>query len=94
MTKYDPEVIFMFADRLYASARNVVLMFTAFGGLVGFAVGYLMAEFIGGIILAAILAVIGRWFGNEKAFQLKLQAQTSLCQVEIEKNTRADGAAG
>jgi len=94
MTKYDPEVIFIFADRLYATARNVVLMFTALGGVVGFAMGYLMAEIIGGIILAVVLAAIGRWYGNEKAFQLKLQAQTSLCQVEIERNSRRGEATG
>ena len=93
MTPYDPDVIFTLADRLHTKERDVVFMFMVLGGVVGFAMGYVMAEFNGGVIMAAILAAIGRWFGNEKAFLLKLQAQTSLCQVEIERNTRASGAA-
>lgn len=41
---------------------------------------------IGGIVLGALV-------GNSRAFALRLQAQTALCQVQIEENTRRPGAA-
>lgn len=37
---------------------------------------------------AVVAGLIGYAIGTEKAFQLKLQAQTALCQVKIEENTR------
>jgi sulfite exporter TauE/SafE len=38
-------------------------------------------------IVAIVVALIGFAMGQEKAFMLKLQAQTALCQVKIEQNT-------
>jgi hypothetical protein len=37
------------------------------------------------------LGVIGLMIGQARAFALRLQAQVALCQVEIERNTRAEG---
>jgi hypothetical protein len=44
--------------------------------------------------LLGILAfgLLGFWIGSNKAFVLKLQAQTALCQVKIEENTKPAGA--
>ena len=39
-----------------------------------------------GILVAGL---IGFWSGWNKAFVLKLQAQTALCQMKIEENTRS-----
>jgi hypothetical protein len=35
-----------------------------------------------------VVGLIGFWLGWNKAFVLKLQAQTALCQAKIEENTR------
>lgn len=35
-----------------------------------------------------VVGLIGFWSGWNKAFILKLQAQTALCQAKIEENTR------
>jgi hypothetical protein len=43
---------------------------------------------IGGLLAAAILGLMGYLGGRERAFRLKLQAQTVLCQLKIEENTR------
>ena len=45
----------------------------------------LICAFIGGMMGAAL--------GRTKGFSLKLQAQTALCQVQIERNTRAESPA-
>jgi hypothetical protein len=55
------------------------------GGVAGFAIA---KNIFGVLIGASFLCIIGYYFGKEKAFQLKLQAQVSLCQVAIEENTR------
>jgi hypothetical protein len=35
-----------------------------------------------------VVGMLGFWIGWNKAFILKLQAQTALCQAKIEENTR------
>ena len=96
MTEYDPKVIQKSADRLYSRAASIVLGYTVLNGLIGAAVGYAAAfylnpgdsmlyPFVGLVLLGALGYVIG----SERAFLLRLQAQTSLCQVKIEQNTRA-----
>ena len=35
-----------------------------------------------------VVGLLGFWIGWNKAFVLRLQAQTALCQVKIEENTR------
>jgi len=41
-----------------------------------------------GLLGAILFGLLGFWLGRERAFQLKLQAQTALCQAKIEENTR------
>jgi len=36
-----------------------------------------------------VVGLLGLWIGWNKAFILKLQAQTALCQAKIEENTRS-----
>jgi hypothetical protein len=93
-TKYDPSVIQQFADRLYAQAARIVLVYAVFG-FTGGAVGggiltnaaldsFLIGAVFGGGLLGALFAVAAQ----TRAFALRLQAQTALCQVQIEMNTR------
>ena len=90
MVAYNPEVIQEFADKLYSRADAIVIGWTAIGALGGFVLGSLMGG--GGIRLFMLFAggAIGYAIGLQRAFLLKLQAQEALCQVQIERNTRAD----
>jgi hypothetical protein len=40
------------------------------------------------LIGVLIVGLVGFWIGWNKAFILKLQAQTALCQAKIEENTK------
>lgn len=92
MTQYDANVIYEFADRLYAQARSIMVFYTLLGGLIGGVGGYLLdKEFRTGLLALGGLVVlggIGFAIGRERGFVLRLQAQTALCQVQIEQNTR------
>lgn len=98
---YDPNVIREFARKLYSRASLVIVFYTLTGFLIPFFLGNMSGSvwrsvsdgsgsgftwlgFLSGILLGGI----GYVLGQSKAFQLKLQAQTALCQVKIEENTR------
>ncbi len=90
-TQYDPSVIQEFADRLYSKANGIIRSYTLLGIIIlGFA-GLATGEPILGAVGAVIGAVIGCSMGKEKAFSHKLQAQTALCQVQTEVNSRNNG---
>lgn len=96
MIQYDSKVIFQFADRLYKQAAQVVASYAAVGGLIGLGIGAgagLMLRAPGGaladgIIVGLFLGAMGYAMGQQKAFELRLQAQQALCQAKIEENTR------
>ncbi len=91
---YDPAIIQESADRLYSSAQSVMVTYSALGVLAGAAIGYVaspqdlkMAVTAG---VALVLGLLGFVLGRESAFRLKLSAQTALCQMRIEANTRSE----
>ena len=88
MPSYDPAVIERFASDLYRRADNIVILSTVSIAAVGAALGALANGRNGAFLGAAIGAVVGLYFGQQRAFSLRLQAQTALCQVQIERNTR------
>lgn len=90
MTAYDPSIIESFAADLYKRAGRIVFSYTFAGAGVGLLPSFLPgAQQTGGILLfVPVLAFFGYIIGANKAFSLKLQAQTALCQVAIERNTR------
>ena len=97
MVTYDPRVVREFADRLYRRARFVVALYTGVSILAGLILGVAVGQFLattGGVqgipaaLLALVFGVLGFVRGRERVFALKLQAQTALCQVQIEENTR------
>lgn len=88
MTTYDPKIIQEFAEGLYSRATTIVVVNVLFFAFVGGMAGYFLIHGSGTVILLAIGALVGYYLGSQRAFLLKLQAQTALCQVEIERNTR------
>lgn len=96
-TQYDPAVIQKLADKLYSQANTVVFLWTLFLLLVGGAGGFFITAqpsipdknlgmFVG--IGAVVGAILGYAIGQARAFQLRVLAQTALCQRQIEINTR------
>jgi len=89
MVEYDVSIIQKFANRLYRQARIVIFVFTIVGIGVGFYAGYVISEeIIPGVVGALLVGLIGLLLGSQRAFQLRLMAQTALCQAMIEQNTR------
>ena len=94
--KYDADVIVTFAARLYKQAGSIVASYTFLGALLGLLVGGTAAAMLQrddlmvavAIVVALIAGAVGYVRGQERAFTLRLQAQTALCQVQIEQNTR------
>ena len=87
--EYDAKVIVEFASKLYIKAKSIVLTYIVLGALVGAFTGFAATQHgIGAIVGGFIVGAIGYSLGSDKAFQLKLQAQVALCQVQIEKNSR------
>lgn len=96
MLAYDSKIIYEFAARLYKQANSIIAIYTVVGALIGGIGGYVAGESNSTIALvgAVILGALGFYIGREKAFALKLHAQTALCQVAIEENTRSRGVQG
>ena len=99
MAQYDEKIIETFADELYKEAASIVmkmtLKWTFFGVLAGAIGGGAMGKWedssytLFGAVLAGTLAGFVAYSAAKRlVFTLKLQAQTALCQAQIEKNTR------
>ncbi len=90
MVSYDAQVIYQFADRLYRQANQAIASSTIIGVLIGLAIGYYLQKSLSlyALVGAVVLGLIGFVLGTQRAFALKLQAQTALCQVKMEENTR------
>jgi ABC-type antimicrobial peptide transport system permease subunit len=101
-TQYDPMIIEQFADKLYEQADALVLLYGVAGFVIGALPGSGCALAVATaipdsplsiLLLIAFLCtvvgtVLGVLAGRQRAFTLRLQAQTALCQARIEWNTR------
>ncbi len=100
--EYDPNIIELAAARLYSKADAVVMGSVATGVVVGAAFGAIPLTSLGAawpipsmfgfatMLVGAILgAVIGYTVGDARAFGYRIQAQSALCQLQIERNTAA-----
>lgn len=102
-TEYDPAILQTMADRLYASAKFIVIKYALLGGFLGASTGFAAGIFIDsqdpgkgfimGVFLGFLGLLFGAFFAQERAFMLRLQAQNILVQVKIEANTRPSGTA-
>lgn len=92
--EYDADVIRTFAKQLYAQAGRIVFVYAVVIGLMGAAAGYAATgdvsdgSSLGALVGLILGALVGYSVGTSRAFRLKLAAQTSLAQVQIEENTR------
>jgi hypothetical protein len=100
--EYDPSIIELSAARLYSKADAVVMGSIATGMVVGAAFGSVPLTSLGAawpipsifgvatLIVGALLgAIIGYTIGDARAFGYRIQAQSALCQLQIERNTAA-----
>jgi hypothetical protein len=97
VVKYDPATITKAANELYIQASRIVAQAIIISIVFGFAlyagVGMLVRTNAQGAHIMAVIiaAVIGAYLytsAQRKAFELRLEAQAALCQVQIEENTR------
>jgi hypothetical protein len=101
ITSYDESAILIHADRMYRRAAAISTMLTlgcALSSVLATWVlcrtGLLWARHpdsaVPVVLLAAIVGGLCGWaVGMERAATLRLSAQLALCQVQIERNTRA-----
>jgi hypothetical protein len=103
MAQYNADVLQRFADDLYAKAALITGKTAVLGGLIG---ALLVAplyvidvarssvpqqrEVI--LVVPVLIGVlVGSSIGKRKSFNYKLQAQMTLCQMQIEFNSRRQG---
>jgi hypothetical protein len=104
---YDPTVIERFAERLYEKARSFVVGSVVVGAALGAAFGAIPLTPIGeswpipaifGFATLLVGGIIGGMcgyvIGDTRAFGYRLQAQTALLQLQIERNTFAAAQVG
>jgi hypothetical protein len=97
-TKYDPEVVQRFADRLYARTVSTIVISTLLGSFIGIVVDPFaqqalpqwLSDHLPPWSIPVVLGIAGLIQGLERSFLLKIQAQTALCQMQIELNTRRE----
>ncbi len=96
MVEYDPDVIHEHAQRLYDRALSIMVTYAVGYGLVGAIAGAVFGVVadnglgpVTGVMGAGLLGLLGAAIGRARGFELRLQAQTALCQVQIELNGRA-----
>ena len=99
MPEYDPRIIERHASKLYAKASAVVAGSAAVGGFVGAAFGAVPLTSLGdawpvpsafgfATLLFGLIAgaVVGYVIGDARSFGYRLQAQSALCQIQLERN--------
>jgi hypothetical protein len=102
---YDETVIIEFATRLYRQAASMVAVCALFGAVLGALVAAIGASWyatrsghplnlVPVLVVGVVGGALGAVVGNNRAFALRLMAQTALCQMQIERNTRPAGVMG
>jgi hypothetical protein len=90
-TEYDSNILQKYADGLYRRAATVLWSSSLAGLFFGLCAWAILANVRPPDVywfLAPAGLVVGFFWGRDKAFKLRLEAQRTLCQVQIEMNTR------
>lgn len=92
--EYNPDLLHKLAGQLYRQALSVEVTQTLLGFLLGAGVAFsVLASMMRDVGLVEVMvgglvgALLGLSLARPKAFALRVQAQSLLCQVQIEKNT-------
>ena len=98
MVHYDPDVIYKFAQKLYDRADAILLTYSVGCGFLTLFVGGVAVStldlgdrdltFLIPIFIAMFGTAVGAIIGRARGFELRLEAQAALCQVQIEINGR------
>ncbi len=95
MVKYDPTIIRDYASGLYKQSKSVTTCYFFIGIFAAIIVFSKISDMLNGdfdfLIVAIgvfIGAVMGIFAGKNRAFEMLLEAQQALCQVQIQENTR------
>jgi hypothetical protein len=91
--EHDSSIIKTFADKRYRSAAWLEVKYALVFGIVGVMILLYLTPASSHFIPVSCVGVIvggllGYNYGAQKAFSLRLQAQTALCFTKIEENTR------
>lgn len=100
LPSYEPRIIEQFAEKLYRKASAFVLGSVVVGAFLGAAFGAVPLTSLGAawpvpsafgfatLLAGGIFgAVIGYVIGDTRSFGYRLQAQSALCQLQLERNT-------
>lgn len=104
MTKYNPAVLQEYADSLYAKAFWATFKCGVTGAIIGIVLAWVLngisATRVGlsqtsnpdaaMVVFGLVTTLIGVAIGQRRSFEFRLRAQTVLCQMQIERNTRRD----
>lgn len=88
--EYDPDGIRKLAARLYRRSTFVLYFWPVLFGVFGFGASQNNDHLPSKLISIGIIIVLGYLFGTLRSMMLRAQAQTLLCQMQIEENTRAE----
>ena len=88
--EFNPDIVQKMADRMYSQARTMVIYAALSGALLGGLIGLAVTQKSTFAMVGALFfGLLGAAIGNSRALTLRVEAQKLLCQLEIEKNTRA-----
>jgi predicted membrane-bound spermidine synthase len=91
---YDPATLYRYADRVYARAAFVVVLYGLLGSLVGFAAYGLIPDQqfanipLSPTALLVLCTLLGAAIGWERSLMMRVQAQRILCAVKTEEAVR------
>lgn len=97
MPSYDPAVIVKFAEKLYDDAQWITFVHAFIGFFIGAAIGITISLSLPpgpsitlpfSLVLGLLGCAIGAIHGYRKGFDLRLKAQTALCQLQIESHLK------
>jgi hypothetical protein len=93
--KYDASIINTYARQLYDRAFVVIATHIVVAAAIAATAVFVAQTFTNAgpqtsdvLLFAAGAGLLGFLIGRQRAFWLRLQAQTALCQAQIEANTR------